>query len=237
MQSVLLVLFIFFVSFSENAFAKGAYKFDHKKLRISASPTGVANELLMAQRWDASYNAAREREIRYLISGIDGPALDGLSKEQRKQVLEIIQNIIIKQMLDDREYFRRELITQYAQFFTSDELYTLIKYFNTSLIQMVVDRRISGVGLTRKDVKDQLLETKSVELKQVEDVGGTYLFTRYVRFQEKSKQIIDRMIVDRLKEVMGYVLNHIPDIVDHVSKNRPLKQMTMQKPGAINEVQ
>lgn len=235
MQFIIIIIFFVFLSFGNIAFSKGAYPFDHSKIKVVMSSTGEANDLLNALKWNLAYDKKRTQEIKALLKSVDGEALKGLTDEQKNQVLISMQDMAIKQIIDDREYFRRYLISQYVEFFTPDELVSLTKYYNTDMMQMVLNIKLEGKAVDIAKIKAELADIKPQEKKNIENVESSYLYTRYLRFQEKVKPKLDRMIVDRLKEVFGFVINEIPEIVDHVKNKAPSSNIIIQDVPSIKQ--
>ena len=191
------------------------------KVTRSISIDKAAQLLLDASKWEAVYDKERKRDVKYLLGTIDGKVFEGLNEEQKQQVRLLMQAKAMDQMEKDRAYFKKYLIGQYAQFFTIDEIETLTKYFNTELIQTGVSAKLENDNLTKGEIKDKLIHAKEKDKKSIESFSGSYLYTRYFRFQDKIKPLLDKMIVDRLKTVLDNVIAVIPELVEY-NKNYPL---------------
>lgn len=235
MQSFIIAILFVLLSFSNYAWCKGARPFDHSKMKVVMSSSGAANDLLNALKWDVAYDKERTQEVKYLLAGIDGPSFEGLTSEQKKQVLVLMQNIVINQIIEDKQYFRKYLIEQYAQFFTVDELNNLTNYYKTEVIQIAINNKIDSQNINIATVKEKLVDAKPIEKNYIENVAGSYVYTRYIRFQEKIKPKLDRMIVDRLKEVLNFVISKIPEIIIHVKTNSPMGETKIKDAPSITQ--
>lgn len=220
-----IIIFLILFGYSDYAWSKGARPFDHTKIKVKTSNTSASYDLLRALKWNIAYEKARAQEVKSLLKDINGPALEGLKDEQKKQVLLIMQDVVTKQILEDRDFFRKYLVEQYSEFFTFDELFKLTKYFETALMQMVINAKLESKALTYEQAKTKLKEMNPEERKKIEDMEGSYLYMRYTRFQEKIKPKINQMIADRLKEILGFVIDKMPEIINHVKLNAPVENI------------
>ena len=131
-----------------------------------------------------------------------------------------MQDMAIKQLTEDRQYFRTYLIEQYSQFFTTDELDRLIKYFNTELMQMVINAKVNKSAMDIKDIKAKLNSGKNDDKDTISSMTSSYLHTRYSRFQEKINPIIAKMIAERMKTVLDSVIEKIPELTKYVQDKK-----------------
>ena len=181
-----------------------------------------SSRLLDVLKWDISYEEERKRDATYLLGNIDGNEVKDLTAQQKKQVITLLQEVVITQISKDKMYFREYLMNQYNQFFTADELEKLIQYFNTKLMQTIIDARIKK-DKTVINIQQMLIDSKEEERKVIDSMTNSYLYIRYSRFQEKISPIMQKMILERFKAVLEFALGQIPKLIDDVKNNRTIK--------------
>jgi len=222
-------LITFILGWENLSIARGNTPFDHSKIKVKTSNTKASNDLINAIKWPEAYEKFRTEEVRILLQNIDSPIFNGLNDQQKAQVILHLQDVIIQQILADKEYFKRHYLSQCSEFFMYDELVKLTKYFKTDLMQMVITNKIDKKSITSEEVKEKFKETtKMVDRKTIDEVENSYLLTRYNRFQEKVKISLDKMIADRLKEIMAFVLPKLPEIVEAVKTNKPIESINIE---------
>lgn len=188
--------------------------------QINKGPLSESERLLNVLKWDELYKTERERDVAYLLGNIDGESLQGLTPDQKKKLALLIQNIVIEQMLKEKIYIKSYLMMQYNQFFTPDELGKLIQYFNTELMQMIIDARIAHTNLSMIDIRAKIINGKGDDKKIISSVTNSYLYIRYYRFQEKIVPLVQEKIVNQLKIALSYALDQIPSLVENLRNNQ-----------------
>ena len=215
-----IILSLLFCFASTTALAKTINKAS-KSSPIKKEFAGVkSNKLLDILKWNELYDLERKKDITYLLGAVDGQTLSNLTPEQKKQIIVLMQDLAIKQLTEDRQYFRTYLIEQYSQFFTTDELDRLIKYFNTELMQMVINAKVNKSAMDIKDIKAKLNSGKNDDKDTISSMTSSYLHTRYSRFQEKINPIIAKMIAERMKTVLDSVIEKIPELTKYVQDKK-----------------
>lgn len=182
-------------------------------------PLSKTDRLLEVLKWDKLYEVERKKDITYLFGNIEGEELNGLTAEQKKEVIVLMQNIAIEQMTKSKPLIRGLLSSNYNQFFTPDELNKLIQYFNTELMQMIINSRINNTAFTTKEIQDQILSGKASDKQIISSMGNSYLHVRYSRFQEKISPLVKKIIVDQLKISLSYALEQIPTLIKTIKNN------------------
>ncbi len=210
-QVCIILPFLLCLIFSNNIYANE---------KLNKGPLSESERLLEVLKWDELYKAERERDVTYLLSNLDGPDLQGLTLDQKKKLSLLLQNIVVEQMLKEKIYIKSYLMMQYNEYFTIDELGQLIKYFNTELMQMIIDARIAHTNLSMVDIRTKIINGKGDDKKVISSVANSYLYTRYYRFQEKIVPLIQEKIVNQLKTALSYALNQIPSLVNNIKNNQ-----------------
>ena len=186
-----------------------------------------SRELLTALKWDERYEQERKKDTDYLLGNIDGDLLKGFTPEQKEQVLLSMRNAVLNQLLTDKDSFKNYLLDQYNQFFTIDEIGKLAAYFKTAVMQMVIQSQIDQKQLVIEQINHKLDTASGAEKEVMKQFRDSYLNTRYARFQEKIKPILNKMIFERLKEVLAVAMVKLPDLIKamqaHQSINLDLK--------------
>lgn len=210
------------------ALARGNAPFDHSKVKVKNSNVQISNDLINAVKWPQAFEKFRTEEVRLLLQNIDSPIFNGLNEQQKAKAILYTQDLVIMQILAEREQFKRFYISQSSEFFMHDELVKLTKYFKTDLMQMVVSNKIDKKPLTYEEIKAKYKETKMEDRKILAEVENSYLLTRYNRFQEKVKISLDKMIAERLKEIIAFVLSKLPEITEAVKANKPIDSINIE---------
>lgn len=174
-------------------------------------------QLLKTLRWDDQYEEQRKKDINYLFGSIDGAQFQGLSALQKEQVLLSIRNAILKQLLLDKDAFKEELLNQYNQFFTADELLKLTMYFKTKVMQMLIQAKIEQKEVKIEEIVKEMSMAGVKDQQAFESYRGTYLEARYQRFQEKIDPMMKKLFVDRIKEISVIVLAQLPQLIKEVT--------------------
>lgn len=202
------ILCIFFFTFSKASLAK-----DFPLLKGN-----YARQLLDIQKWDQTYEKQRQKDINYLLGNINDNSLTNLTAAQKEQLISLMKNMAINQLLKDKDYFKGYLINQYSSAFTQDELNSLIEYYNTDLMQMIVNAKLNNTEIKIEEINIKLNSQTIPNKKITEWFNNSYLNDRYARFQEATAPKLNKMIYERTKDVLKAVFNKIPDLQKIISK-------------------
>ncbi len=187
----------------------------------------VSRELLTVLKWDERYEQERQKDVSYLLSSIDGALLQGFTSEQKEQVIFSMRNAVLNQLLADKDNFKNYLLNQYNQFFTADEMISLVKYFKTAVMQMVIQSQVDHKQLVVEQINYKLNTAGRLDKEIIEKFRDSYLNARYARFQEKVNPLVNKMIFERLKEILALAIVKLPDLIKamqaHQSINLDLK--------------
>lgn len=183
-------------------------------------PLSKPEKLLNILKWEDLYKAERKRDVAYLLGSIDGNDLQGLTLDQKRIITISLQNIVIEQMLEDKIYLKKYLITQYGQFFTPDELNKLIQYFNTELMQMIIGARITQTSLSPAEIRNKIISSNRDDKKIISSMANSYLYNRYQRFQQKVAPLVQEKIVTQFKAALSYAFDQIPLLVENIKNNQ-----------------
>ena len=204
-----LYIFVFILSLLANSFAFAAGSI--------AIPANYARKLLNIQQWDAMYEAERQKDINYLLGNINDTSLRNLTAQQKDQVIIMMRTLAINQLNKDKDYFKGEVIEQYSKAFTIDELTKLIEYFQTNVMQMMIQSKLDHKEIKIDDLNIALTSQTGADQNIIQWFSGSYLNTRYARFQEDLTAKINKMIYERTKQTLGAIFKEIPVLVKNVS--------------------
>jgi hypothetical protein len=180
--------------------------------------SNYARKLLDIQNWDAMYEKQRKKDINYLIGNIANNSLTNLSTEQKNKIVTMMRGMAIKQLLQDKAYFKGYLINQYSKSFTQDELIKLIEYFKTSLMQMMINARLENTEFTIEEINTKLTSQTVADQNITQWFNGSYLNARYSRFQEDITPKANKMIYERTKDILKAVFNKTSELEKIVSQ-------------------
>ncbi len=175
-----------------------------------------SSKFLTVIKWDQKYEMDRKTDIDYLLGSVNSTELNGLNDQQKKEVVTLMRSMALSQMIKDRDYFKNYLLDQYNKFFTIDELQKLIAYYQTEIMQMGIDAKLSNTQISIEEINERLLNSKVSDKKIIEWFRDSYLNARYSRFLETINPKLNSMIVERLKVVLDMVITKIPEIVKYV---------------------
>ena len=184
------------------------------------SAGNYSNKFLTVIQWDKKYDLDRKTDIDYLLGSVNSPELNGLNDQQKKELVILMQTMTLNQMIKDREYFKNYLLDQYTKFFTIDELQKLINYYQTDLMQMVINAKLDQKKITIEEINDKLLKSSVPDKSIIEWFRNSYLNARYSRFLENINPKLNNMIAQRLKEVLDMVIKKIPEIARYVKDSQ-----------------
>ena len=196
------ILCIFFFTFSKVSLAKDF------PLLIG----NYSRQLLDIQKWDQTYEKQRQKDINYLLGNINDKSLTNLNAAQKEQLIILMKNMAINQLLKDKDYFKGYLINQYSSAFTQDELNSLIEYYNTDLMQMIIKAKLNNTEIKIEEINIKLNSQTAPDKKITEWFNNSYLNDRYTRFQEVTAPKLNKMIYERTKDVLKAIFNKIPDL-------------------------
>lgn len=179
----------------------------------------ISRQLLKTIKWNQQYEIERQKDVNYLFGSISGELFKNLTPEQKELILESMKASTLKQILEDRDLFRNYLLSQYNQFFTTDELDKLTKYFQTEVMQMVIQSQIDQKQLSSENISMKLALAPPQDQIIIEELRDSYLNARYTRFQEKIKPKVNKMIYQRMQEILKQVLNNLPNLIKDVQSN------------------
>ena len=189
-----------------------------------------SRQFLDITKWNDKYDAERKRDAVAILDKIDGPLLVNLSDGQKKQVVEWMRMMLVNQLSKDREFFKNFLLTQFNKFFTIDELQTLIAYYKTDLMQMVIQASIEYKEVTVNDI-NKILEVMSAGDKQIiESFGSSYLSRRYDRFQESNNPEVSKIIYERTKEILYLIMKRVPELIKYAESNQTSSSLDLNIP-------
>jgi hypothetical protein len=179
----------------------------------------TSRQLLKTIKWDQQYDIERQKDVNYLFGSISGELFKNLTPEQKALILESMKASTLKQILGDRDLFKNYILSQYNQFFTTDELNTLTKYFQTKVMQMVIQSQIDQKQLSSEDISMKLALAPPQDQVIIDQLRDSYLNARYTRFQEKIQPKVNEMIYKRMQEILKQVLNNLPNLIKDVQSN------------------
>ncbi len=191
-----------------------------------------SNKFLTVIQWNKKYDVDRKTDIDYLLGSVNSAELNGLSDQQKKEVVTLMRSMALNQMIKDRDYFKNYLLDQYNKFFTADELEKLIAYYQTEIMQMTINAKLNQTKITIEEINEKLLNSSVSDKKIIEWFRNSYLNSRYTRFLETINPNLNKMIVERLKIVLDMAIKKIPEIVKYVKDNKSsLDQNLIQDPS------
>lgn len=206
------------------SFANDTYRSDKQNIPNKKTTKQVvgnrAEKLLSLLKWDDFYVADRKRDMAYLLGAIDGQFLLDLNAEQKQKIAVLTQEMALKLLLKDKQYFKQYLINQYNQFFTVDEFDKLIQYFSTDIMQDVMNARLKGKFVEANEVKEMLSKLSGEDKKVINTMTDSYLNARFKRFQEKISPIMQKMLVERIKTILDVTIAKIPELVDYLKTDQ-----------------
>lgn len=220
---ITIVCIIILIPFSASATSIERKK--HKPISRTNTHHYEISKLFIATKWDEFYKKERKRDVDYIFGSIDGELVKSLNPIQKEQLLTKMRAIIFDQMMQDQDYFKKFFIEKYSEFFTIDEINAITGYYNTELLQMILTAKLEGYELSNIAIKDKLINSSPPDRSKIDNFTESYLYSRYFRFQDKFRAMIDKMMVDRLKELLDYTIKILPQLVmqaqDNNSTNQP----------------
>ena len=201
--SLSLIIFLFFSSISSASAP-----------RMPAN--NYAAQLLKVVKWGEEYEKSRKKDVEYLFGEISGDKVKDLTSEQKTQVILSIRNAMLKQIIADKDIFKNELIKQYNQFFTRDELDKLIMYYNTQMMQKLIQAKLDNKSISTEDLVKETSVVSEADKKAMDSYRDSYLIARFSRFQEKVNPIINKMIADRIEKIYSAVIAKLPELITKV---------------------
>ncbi len=195
-----------------------AYSKDFQKsLTTAEKKSGIMPyKLLELTRWDERYEINRQRDLDYLLDNLSGPSLNGLTNFQKKQVTRLIKKSILKQLIIDSKIFKDNLVKKYFEFFTPDELAILTSYYRTDLMQTIIKANFEGKKISKEELIELIKSSSNEDRRVIDSYEQSYISTRFARFQEKVNPIINKMIVQRMKELFDWAIKELPSFVNAV---------------------
>ena len=175
--------------------------------------SNYSRDLLTVLKWDLKYDQERKKDVEFLLGSIDGPLVQNLDNEQKAQAIASMRAAVLKKMIEDREQFKTYLLSQYNQFFTLDELEKLKAYFKTDLMQMIVQSQIDKKEVGIDEINHKLLSANGEDQEIIKWFRDSYLNARFIRFQENVNPRINKMIAERMQEVLALAIKQIPNLV------------------------
>jgi hypothetical protein len=175
-----------------------------------------ASQLLKVVKWDEEFEKSRKIDIEYLFGTISGDKVKDLTQEQRTQVILSIRNAMLKQIIADKDIFKNELIKQYNQFFTRDEFDKLIMYYNTQMMQKLIQAKLDNKSISTEDLIKETSIVSEEDKRAMDSYRDSYLIARFSRFQEKVNPIINKMIADRIEKIYSAVMAKLPELIAKV---------------------
>ena len=180
--------------------------------------TNYVRDLLKLQQWDILYEEERQKDVNYLLGSIDSSSLKHLTQVQKEQVIYTLRHLALKQILQDKDFFKDYLINQYSQFFTKDELIKLLAYYKTDLMKEMVKTKVKHEKLTIDDIDKKLGEQSMAQKEITKNYIGSYLNTRYTRFLTNVNPKLDKLIYERMKQILAAIFKDLPNIIKSTEK-------------------
>lgn len=177
-----------------------------------------ANDLLKTLSWEKFFKFERNKDVTYLLGSIDGPLLQELTIEQKTQIIASMRDAVLKQIFIDMPYFKNYLVGKYIEFFSLDELTKLNQYFRTELMQTVITSQLDGKKITAEELLLKIDKSNEQDKKIIENFRESYLRLRYIRFDEKIMPEINKMIFNRMKEILSVVFKEVPNFIKETKK-------------------
>jgi hypothetical protein len=123
---------------------------------------------------------------------------------------------MLKQIIADKDIFKNELIKQYNQFFTRDEFDKLIMYYNTQMMQKLIQAKLDNKSISTEDLIKETSIVSEEDKRAMDSYRDSYLIARFSRFQEKVNPIINKMIADRIEKIYSAVMAKLPELIAKV---------------------
>ncbi len=187
---------------------------------VNGNINNSSRNLLEVLHWDQRYEVNRVKDLEYILGNIDGPSVQNLNDAQKKSLLITIRKTILDQMMKDKDTYKVYMIEQYNKSFTMDELESLIQYYNTPVMQLVINSQLKNKEITIDEINMELLKAKSKDQQIVEWFRNSYLNIRYQRFQEKVNPIVNKMIANRMETVIEATLIRLPELVTYLNNTK-----------------
>jgi hypothetical protein len=186
-----------------------------KTLSINQRQAGMLPyTLLELVHWDEDYQIAREKDVDIIFDNIDQAALlRNISDDHRRTIISLLKKQMINQLIQDRDFFKKELVKQYMEFFTPDELATLTQYFRTSLMQAMIMAKATNKTITRAEIEDKFQNLNPEEEQVVNAFNRTYLKARFERFQEKMALYIGEKVKNRMQQIFDAEIKSLPETI------------------------
>ena len=178
-----------------------------------------SRKFLETIRWDQQYEAERKKDVNYLFGSINGELFHNLTPEQKELILTSMKSTILKQIIEDRDLFKNYILLQYTKFFTTDELEKLSKYFQTEVMQMLIQSQIDQNQLSSTEISTKLALSPQKDQLIIEKLRDSYLNARYTRFQEKIRPTVNKMIYERMQEILKQSINNLPLLIKDIKSN------------------
>ena len=215
-MNILKLFFFVFFSFSLNQ----VYGVDQQLSLNEKKAATLPDAFLNCIKWNEQYEFQRAKEVDIIFDNINQKELiKNVDENQRKIIINSLKDSLIKQLMIDREHYRKKLITQYSQFFTPDELLVLLQYYRTKLMQKLVTAKVENKAITKEDIVKELKELSPKDEQAVNSFRNSYIKSRLERFQENINQAFEELMKERVKEIFATLIKELPSLVNQVKSN------------------
>jgi len=187
---------------------------------IGSNLDNYSSQFLAVSRWDEQFDKDRIRDVNYLVGGVNGPLLEDLNAKQKGQISVWIREMAIRQLIRDRQEYRKYLVSEYSKFFILDELDKLTNYFKTELMQFIIQARINHKELTIQEIEEKIVNANNLDKVTIDSFTSSYLNSRYLRFQQSISERMDKMLIERYKIVMAAIMKRLPELIAYVKENK-----------------
>lgn len=215
MNILKLCLLLFFFSCADQVYAVG------KELSMAEKKSATfPDAFLKTIKWDEQYESQRAKELDIIFDNINQKELiKDVSDIQRKTIINSLKANILKQLMLDKDYYRKKLIGQYSQFFTPDELLILLHYYKTKLMQKLITAKIENKPINKEDIVNELKNISPQDEQAVNSFRDSYIKARLERFQENMNTAFEKLIQERVKEIFATLIKQLPSLINQVKSS------------------
>lgn len=209
----LCLLFLFFFGCADQAYGE--------ELSMSEKKSATfPDAFLKIIKWDEQYESQRTKELDVIFDNINQKELiKDVSDIQRKIIVNSLKANILKQLMIDKDSYRKKLMSQYSQFFTPDELLILLRYYKTKLMQKLIAAKIENKPITKEDIVNELKNISPQDEQAVNSFRDSYIKARLERFQENMNQTFEKLVQERIKEIFASLIKQLPSLVNQVKSS------------------
>lgn len=209
----LCLLFLFFFGCVDQAYGE--------ELSMSEKKSATfPDAFLKIIKWDEQYESQRTKELDVIFDNINQKELiKDVSDIQRKIIVNSLKANILKQLMIDKDSYRKKLMSQYSQFFTPDELLILLRYYKTKLMQKLIAAKIENKPITKEDIVNELKNISPQDEQAVNSFRDSYIKARLERFQENMNQTFEKLVQERIKEIFASLIKQLPSLVNQVKSS------------------